>query len=356
MKLPLLAVVSTISLSAVSRADVLTITADRDNTLYESATGELSNGAGIGVFSGVNTGLSPTIRRGLIHFDVGAIPAGSVVDSVRLRLTVTRSPLLGGPEDVALHRLLADWGEGTSDPTFEEGPGAPATTDDATWLHTFFSSATWTAAGGDFDPTALAVRTVNAPGTYFWESTAAMVADVQAWLDAPGANFGWMVKHVDEATTLSARRFASRHVASVTLRPAIEVGFTPPPCSASNYCTSNPSSTGFPAVIGFSGSCVALVNDFTLTAGPLPDQPFLFFFGNSQIQVPFGNGFLCAGGGIVRINPPAVASGGTATREVDLAASAITSGVTKNFQCWFRDPAGGGAFFNTSDGLAVTFQ
>jgi hypothetical protein len=58
----------------------------------------------------------------------------------------------------------------------------------------------------------------------------------------------------------------------------------------------------------------------------------------------------------VRLNPPALAAGGSATREVDLTAFAITSGVTKRFQCWFRDPAGGGAFFNLSDGLEVTFQ
>ena len=28
---------------------------------------------------------------------------------------------------------------------------------------------------------------------------------------------------------------------------------------------------------------------------------------------------------------------------------------TRNFQCWFRDPAAGGAAYNTSDGLEVVF-
>lgn len=33
----------------------------------------------------------------------------------------------------------------------------------------------------------------------------------------------------------------------------------------------------------------------------------------------------------------------------------IVSGVTRNFQCWYRDPSGGPSDFNLSDGLSVTF-
>jgi len=33
----------------------------------------------------------------------------------------------------------------------------------------------------------------------------------------------------------------------------------------------------------------------------------------------------------------------------------ITSGSTWNFQAWYRDPAAGGAMFNTSDALRATF-
>jgi len=123
-----------------------------------------------------------------------------------------------------------------------------------------------------------------------------------------------------------------------------------------SYCASTPNSTGQAAEIGWSGSCVAADADFTLDAGPVPNEPFLFFFGDSQIQVPFGNGFLCVGGGITRLNPPAFASAGVAIRGVDLPAFGITLGTSANFQCWFRDPAGGGAFSNTSNGLAFTFQ
>ena len=33
----------------------------------------------------------------------------------------------------------------------------------------------------------------------------------------------------------------------------------------------------------------------------------------------------------------------------------ISAGSTWNFQFWYRDPAGGGAGFNLSDGLQLTF-
>jgi hypothetical protein len=50
---------------------------------------------------------------------------------------------------------------------------------------------------------------------------------------------------------------------------------------------------------------------------------------------------------------------GNAVRSVDLASApvlgVITPGSTAYFQCWYRDPAAGGAAFNLSDGLSVTF-
>jgi len=70
--------------------------------------------------------------------------------------------------------------------------------------------------------------------------------------------------------------------------------------------------------------------------------------------VPFGNGFPCAGGGLTRLNPPVTASGDEALRAVDLADAGIVPS-TQDFQCWFRGPAAGGAFFTTSDGVSVAF-
>src|SRR5512134_1053670 len=138
-------------------AGALTLTFEpkKDNTLYQSTTGDLSNGAGQHFFAG--TTLSGAIRRGVIAFDVAqSIPPGTLVDSVVVVLFMSRT-LSNGARQVGLHRLVADWGEGGSDAALEEGGGALAQAGDATWVHRFFDTQTWTTAGGDFDPSSSAV-------------------------------------------------------------------------------------------------------------------------------------------------------------------------------------------------------
>lgn len=179
----------------------------KDNTAWEDAAGALSNGAGSYLFAGRNS--QGNARRSFIAFDVAdTIPAGARIDSVFLLLNMNRTS--GGPAPVALHRLIDDWGEGTSD-AGEGGRGAPATLGDATWLHTFYDTAFWVTAGGDYTPTASAVATVADSALYRWGSTAAMVADVQSWLDAPTTNFGWILIG-DEGNVTTTKRFDSREI------------------------------------------------------------------------------------------------------------------------------------------------
>ena len=121
-----------------------------------------------------------------------------------------------------------------------------------------------------------------------------------------------------------------------------------------NYCTVNPSSTGRPAILSAHGSTSIASADFHLVAAPVPDESFVFFYGPNQVDLTFGNGRLCVAGGLTRLHPPGTATGNRATRSVDLAGQGIVPG-TLRFQCWFRDPPAGGSFFNTSDGLSVTF-
>ncbi len=121
-----------------------------------------------------------------------------------------------------------------------------------------------------------------------------------------------------------------------------------------NYCTVNPNSTGFPAIMGASGSNDISVNNFSINTIQLPPSQFyIYFHGPNQQDIPFGNGRLCVGAPQTRLNPPQLSTaGGLASRVVNI--SGFAPGV-RNFQCWFRDPPAGGAFFNTSDGLSVTF-
>ncbi len=347
----LLALLAPGFLAAQAAADVVVLDSVKDNTLYEDPSGLLSNGKGHSLFSGITA--QNFIRRALLKFDVAAtVPPGSTILSAKLTLSMTMT--ISGAQNVSVHETLADWGEATSNAPGQEGSGGVAVTGDVTWIHTFFNGSLWTTAGGDYDPTPSATAAVAFGGDYIWGNTAAMVADVQSWLDAPATNFGWLLRHDDEITAATAKRFATRENPDVSLRPSLEINYAPPgACVGTNYCLVNPNSTGNAAIISYTGSCSIAFNDFTLTAQPVPNQSFLFFFGPTQSQAPFGNGFLCASGGLTRVNPPMFASGNVATRAIDLIGLGAMPG-TENFQCWFRDPMAGGAAFNTSDAIQVT--
>ena len=168
-------------------ATIITLNPIKDNTLYESADGSVSNGVGSHLFSGTNN--RGEIRRALIAFDIeGNIPAGATISSISLRLNMSRTA--GGSTTVSLHQVLADWGQGPSDGSGNEGGGADSASGDATWVHRFFNTETWEKAGGDFSETASASTMVGGLGPYIWGPTSEMVADVQSWLENP-AGVGW---------------------------------------------------------------------------------------------------------------------------------------------------------------------
>lgn len=191
---------------------IINITPSKDNTLYEydPAEGDLSNALGFHFFAGENA--MGELRRGVVAFDIaGQIPAGSTITSVTLSMNMSQTALQT-ERVIELHKLLADWGEGTSQATGEEGQGAPATPNDATWRHRFFDTIFWTNEGGDFSATVSASQSVGAIGQYTWNS-AQMVADVQSWLDDPNSNFGWLLRG-DESIATTTKRFDTRESAS----------------------------------------------------------------------------------------------------------------------------------------------
>lgn len=202
-----LATVALAACAGLAHADVLQVGAAKDNTLFQNAFGEISNGVGAAIFAGRNAMANDSIRRGLIAFDISSIPAGSVIESVTLNLYMTQS--VSGDSNVGLHRVTADWGEGASSSGSGGaggGSGATAETGDATWLHRFYDATLWTNAGGDFVAGASATTSVGGVGSYSW-SGSGLTADVQNWLDN-GGNFGWLIKG-DESRSSTAKRFAS---------------------------------------------------------------------------------------------------------------------------------------------------
>jgi hypothetical protein len=129
-------------------------------------------------------------------------------------------------------------------------------------------------------------------------------------------------------------------------------------------CTTTPNSTGLEARIATLGAISIGDKELALeVSGGVPNQFGLFFYGPTEVEVPFGNGWRCAGGQLYRFNPPLKMDGsGSISRVIDFdvppvgsGAGQWTPGSTWVEQFWYRDPMGGGAFFNLSDALAITF-
>ena len=201
-----------------------TFNPDKYNTICESESDNISNGAGSYFFAG-NTlqGAAQNGRRGLISFDLTSIPTNATITDASLTLFLSRS--ISGPNDVSLHRATSDWGQGTSDAPGQEGTGTTSTEGDASWFCSFSAGATgcqtsWTSVGGDFDGSASATQSVAGIGSYVWNS-ATLVSDVKNWINTPSSNLGWFLIG-DESSSGTAKRF---DVSAGTI-PVLEVTYT----------------------------------------------------------------------------------------------------------------------------------
>ena len=246
------AVLCTLLLSHPASATTVVLTADRDNTLFEQASGALSNGAGPYGFAGV---ASSARRRFLVHFSLATVPAGAKVTAATLTLVVSRT--ISGSENLDAHSLLADWGEGASNSggttTGGGGSGAPSSTGDATWLHRFYPSIFWKQPGADFAVATSARQSVAGDGAYSWSSPQ-LTTDTQGWVDDPTKNFGWVIVETD---TQSPKRFNARENADITTRPQLMISYTPASVAA---VPSTPPGTRLPLFLGL--ACLTL---FSLT-------------------------------------------------------------------------------------------
>lgn len=215
-------------------ASVVVLTPVKDNTLIENPEGNRSAGFAPYIFVGRTANVDPKtgdplnqLRRGLLAFDVaGTIPAGATITSATLRMFVEEAADGSGPRVASVHRVLADWGEaGSGGGGPGGGQGSPAQPGDATWLHRFYDTDFWDTPGGDFTLLPSAVSFVDRKELFHrWESTPALVADVQSWLDAPSSDFGWVIIG-DESTPKTPKRYTSDEGDS-ELRPVLTVIYT----------------------------------------------------------------------------------------------------------------------------------
>lgn len=219
----ILSVILLLFLANVNAQTTTDFNPDKYNTIYETESDNLSNGAGSYMFAG-NTfqAESDNGRRGLISFDLSSIPTNATITDASLTLFMSRS--ISGAANVSLHKATSDWGQGSSDAPGQEGSGATSTEGDASWFCSFSNGATgcdtaWTTTGGDFDSAASATVSVAGIGNYTWNS-ATLLSDVQGWISSPNSNLGWFL--IGDETTTSAKRFD----ASSGTIPVLQVTYT----------------------------------------------------------------------------------------------------------------------------------
>jgi hypothetical protein len=126
------------------------------------------------------------------------------------------------------------------------------------------------------------------------------------------------------------------------------------------FCAVNNNSTGQPALISYTGTTSIAANNFGLSVAQCPPNCVgLFYYGTTEVQQVFGNGWRCVSGNVFRLPAKSANASGVATHAINYGSLPIggqpTVGSTWKFQFWYRNAAAGGANFNLSNGLSVTF-
>jgi hypothetical protein len=301
-QLPLCAALVLSLASPSLRADVVSLEPVRDATIYNDGVGNRSDGTSSGMYVG-RAGINTTwpVRRGLLAFDVAsAVPAGSTITAVKVQLFMSKTTSTNKVVD--LHRLTTGWNEG---PSFGlSGNGAAAQVGDSTWLHTFWNNQFWTTPGGDFIAAPSASATVGNVAMYYtWSSTAALVGDVQGWVNSPATNFGWIVRG-PESGSVSAKKFETRE-SLPQFKPILEITFTPP-APPTAYCTPKTNSLGCVPSMAASGVPSATAGSgFDLAAtNVINNKPGLLLYTNAgPASGPFQGGILCVSSPVRRSIP-----------------------------------------------------
>lgn len=267
------------SFYSIRSQTVMNLPPVKDNTIYE----ENDNSNALGDLLAGATGImnSGNVRRALFKFDLTQIPLNATVVSASLSLTKNR----GGSGNCSLHKLLGDWGEGTSvsgpgSPGSNGGGGASPTNGDATWNFQFYNTNSWSSAGGDFVSTASAMTSVGSSNIVYMWTGMDLENDVQEWISNPSLNFGWILIG-DESTNSTASKFNSKE--AVTGKPSLRIEYTVASSCQDTIELSNNISAGTyhaaqsltatgliqsPDVVFFkSGNSVELQIDFTCNLG-----------------------------------------------------------------------------------------
>ena len=154
--------------------------------------------------------------RGLLEFNLHAVPYGAKVLSATLELDLNSSS--GADSPVNIHRLTQPWTE-----------------DGVTWLSRDGSS-TWTTPGGDYDPTVSSTFLAAAPGT-----VSADVTDlVRGWVSGQTDNYGMLLRSPTASGNNEKRYTSSDDDTDPTLHPKLTISYA---CECNSICAA-PLSSG----------------------------------------------------------------------------------------------------------------
>ena len=203
-------------------AETVEIIAGADTTLREGVPADNFGGDPL-LLAGAAKNEPET--RLLLRFNIGrAVPPGATIVAARLTLQANEEPAASSDEAAALEirRVLRFWNEGDG----ASPDGTAPEPQEATWNSRAHPDARWTRPGGapaiDF---ARRPSGALAVGESSIDSTPAIVADVQDWLDRPHTNDGWVLSQRAGSPLGSVRSFASREDSARA--PRLTVEFAP---------------------------------------------------------------------------------------------------------------------------------
>jgi len=208
----------TCALLTVNAELVLFLPPAADTTLRENQPDD-NFGAATSLATGVSGNGTPR-NRALFYFDLSRLPADAVINSVKLRFTVTQAGPTSPPTAFEVRRVLKRWNEGNK-------PGLAATFGEATWTARAHQLVAWSTGGGlvgtDFADSASASAVLNSAGLISEFNSAQLMADVNLWKTNAGANFGWMLMSQGEPAS-SGKQVAS--LENPANAPVLELRFS----------------------------------------------------------------------------------------------------------------------------------
>jgi hypothetical protein len=211
--------VAQLGASAFSYAQQVTVAATADTTIYSNNVNNSGGAHSFGIAGIANNG---NVRNMLLLFDLSGIAPGSTVSSATLDLSVSQIGNTGG--NFELFRVDTSWGEGNE--TGNQGSAASA--GDATWNEAEFGSTSWSTPGGTFFAPLLDDVSITSVGTSTFDSTANFTSAVQAMVDDPTQNFGFLISSQDSNSAIRIGTREGGAPASLT----IEISSVPEPSSS----------------------------------------------------------------------------------------------------------------------------